>query len=223
MKMALTFIIFFYLLFFYIGQVVNANEEDRKRWNERYDTKEYMYGKEPIKLLKENINLLTKGKTLVLAMGEGRNAVFLAKNGFDVDGCDISEIAIEKTKILAKEHNVKLNAFVADLEEYRIPNNKYDLITCIYYMQRSLIPQIKDRLKIGGMVVFEEYAIGQSKYGSDPPGSMNPEYSVKHNELPYYLYNELLNIFRDFYILYYREGEREDNKSIVSMIAQKIR
>jgi hypothetical protein len=51
------------------------------------------------------------------------------------------------------------------------------------------------------MVVFEEYAIGQSKYGSDPPGSKNPEYSVKHNEL--------LNIFRDFYILYYREGERE--------------
>jgi 2-polyprenyl-3-methyl-5-hydroxy-6-metoxy-1,4-benzoquinol methylase len=83
---------------------------------------------------------LTKGKALVLAMGEGRNAVFLAKNGFDVDGCDISEVAIEKTKILAKEHNVKLNAFVADLEEYRIPNNKYDLITCIYYMQRSLIP-----------------------------------------------------------------------------------
>jgi hypothetical protein len=73
------------------------------------------------------------------------------------------------------------------------------------------------------MVVFEEYAIGQSKYGSVPPGSKNPEYSVKHNELPYYLYNELLNIFRDFYILYYREGEREDNKSIVSMIAQKIR
>ncbi len=70
MKMALTFIIFFYLLLFYIGQVVNANEEDRKRWNERYDTKEYMYGKEPIKLLKENINLLTKGKALVLAMGK---------------------------------------------------------------------------------------------------------------------------------------------------------
>ncbi|MFQ5965775.1 MAG: hypothetical protein ACE5KZ_15995 [Candidatus Scalinduaceae bacterium] len=94
MKMAQTFIIFFYRLLFYIGQVVNANEEDGKRWNKRYDTEEYMYGKEPIKLLKENINLLTKGKALVLAMGEERNAVFLAKNGFDVEGCDISEIAI---------------------------------------------------------------------------------------------------------------------------------
>ncbi|MFQ5965776.1 MAG: hypothetical protein ACE5KZ_16000 [Candidatus Scalinduaceae bacterium] len=90
-------------------------------------------------------------------------------------------------------------------------------------MQRSLIPQIKDRLKIGGMVVFEEYAIGQLKNRCDAPGSKNPEYSVKHNELPYYLYSELLNIFRDFYILYYREGEREDNRSVVSMIAKKIR
>lgn len=81
-------------------------------------------------------------------------------------------------------------------------------------MQRSLIPQIKDRLKIGGMVVFEEYAIGQLKDRRDTHRPKNPEYSVKHNELPYYLYNELLNIFRDFYILYYREGKRGDGRSV---------
>jgi SAM-dependent methyltransferase len=74
-------------------------------------------------------------------MGEGRNAVFLAKNGFDVDGCDISEIAIEKSKILAKEHNVKLNTFVADLEKYRIPNNKYDLYNLyLLYAKESYSP-----------------------------------------------------------------------------------
>lgn len=196
-------------------QVNSVNEEDRKRWNRRYDTKEYIYGKEPLKFLKENINILTKGKALVLAMGEGRNAVFLAKNGFDVDGCDISSIAIDKAELLAKENNVKLNAFVADLEEYKIPANKYDLITCIYYTQRSLIPQIKAGLKEGGMVLFETYTIDQLKYGPDAPGPKNPEYLLEHNEL--------LNLFRDFYILYYQEGEIARNKSVASLIAQKVK
>ena len=196
-----------------IGQVVSANEEDRKRWNKRYDTKEYVYGKEPIKFLKDNINILTRGKTLVLAMGEGRNAIFLAENGFDVDGCDISKVAVEKSKSLARENNVKLNAFVADLEKYKIPSNKYDLITCIYYTQKNLIPQIKNGLKKGGMVLFETYTIDQLEYGADAPGPKNPAYLLRHNEL--------LDFFRDFHILYYREGEIADNKSVASLIAQK--
>jgi 2-polyprenyl-3-methyl-5-hydroxy-6-metoxy-1,4-benzoquinol methylase len=214
MKTVLTPMIFLSFLLPCIGQVVSANEEDRKRWNKRYDTKEYVYGKEPIKFLKDNINILTRGKALVLAMGEGRNAIFLAENGFDVDGCDISEIAVEKCKSLARENNVKLNAFVADLEKYKIPSNKYDLITCIYYTQRNLIPQIKDGLKKGGMILFETYNIDQLKYGADASGPKNPAYLLRHNEL--------LDLFRDFHILYYREGEIADNKSVASLIAQKI-
>ncbi len=108
MKTVLTSMIFLSFLLPCIGQVVSANEEDRKRWNKRYNTKEYVYGKEPIKFLKDNINVLARGKALVLAMGEGRNAIFLAENGFDVDGCDISEVAVEKSKSLASENNVKL-------------------------------------------------------------------------------------------------------------------
>ena len=76
-------------------------------------------------------------------MGEGRNAVFLAKNGFDVDGCDVSDKAIEKSKLLARESGVTLNAFAADLEEYKIPANTYDLVTCFYYSQRG--PNASDK------------------------------------------------------------------------------
>ena len=213
MKMALTFSILVCSFLFFIGQVVNAGGNDKERWNKRYDIDDYVYGKEPINFLKENVNILTKGKALVLAMGEGRNAVFLAKNGFDVDGCDISEIAVEKCKQLASENGVNLNAFVADLEEYKIPTNKYDLITCIYYMQRNLIPQIKDGLKKDGMVLFETYTIDQLNYGHGAHGPKNPDYLLKHDEL--------LNLFRDFHILYYREGEIADNKSVASLIAQK--
>ncbi len=200
-------------MFFCFGQIVNASEDDKNRWNNRYNTGEYLYGKEPLKFLKEKLNILVRGKALVLAMGEGRNAVFLAENGFDVDGCDISEKAIEKTKLFAQESGVTLNAFVADLEEYKISADKYDLITCFYYTQRSLIPQIKDGLKKGGMVMLETYSIDQLKYGKDAPGPKNPAYLLTHNEL--------LNSFRDFRILYYREGEIAENKSVVSLIAQK--
>lgn len=201
------------LLFFCFGQIVNASEDDKNRWNKRYNTGEYIYGKEPLRFLKEKLDILVKGKALVLAMGEGRNAVFLAGNGFDVDCCDISEKAIEKTRLFARESGVTLNAFVADLEEYKIPADKYDLITCFYYTQKSLIPQIKEGLKRGGMVMFETYSIDQLKYGKDAPGPKNPAYLLKHNEL--------LDSFRDFRILYYREGEIAENKSVVSLIAQK--
>jgi 2-polyprenyl-3-methyl-5-hydroxy-6-metoxy-1,4-benzoquinol methylase len=201
------------LLFFCFGQIVNASEDDKNRWNNRYNTGEYLYGKEPLKFLKEKLDILVRGKALVLAMGEGRNAVFLAGNGFDVDGCDISEKAIEKAKLFARESGVTLNAFVADLEEYKIPVNTYDLITCFYYTQRSLIPQIKDGLKKGGMVMLETYSIDQLKYEKNAPGPKNPAYLLKHNEL--------LDSFSDFRILYYREGEIAENKSVVSLIAQK--
>ena len=201
-------------MFFCFGQIVNASEDDKNRWNNRYNTGEYLYGKEPLKFLKEKLNILVRGKALVLAMGEGRNAVFLAENGFDVDGCDISEKAIEKTKLFAQESGVTLNAFVADLEEYKISADKYDLITCFYYTQLSLIPQIKEGLKKGGLVMFETYSIDQLKYGKDAPGPKNPSYLLKHNEL--------LDSFRDFRILYYREGEIAEYKSVVSLIAQKM-
>ena len=198
---------------FCFGQIANASEGDKSRWNKRYNTGEYLYGKEPLKFLKEKLHILARGKALVLAMGEGRNAVFLAGNGFDVDCCDISEKAVEKARFFSQESGVTLNAFVADLEEYKIPVNMYDLITCFYYTQRDLIPQIKEGLKRGGMVMIETYSIDQLKYGKDAPGPKNPAYLLKHNEL--------LDSFRDFRILYYREGEIAENKSVVSLIAQK--
>ena len=210
--MTITSTIILTLLFFCFGQIVNASEEDRNRWNKRYNTVDYIYGKEPLKFLKEKLDILVRGKALVLAMGEGRNAVFLAGNGFDVDCCDISEKAIEKSKLFAQKSGVELNAFVADLEEYKIPADTYDLITCFYYTQKDLIPQIKEGLRKGGLVMFETYSIDQLKYGKDAPGPKNPAYLLKHNEL--------LDSFRDFRILFYREGEIAENKSVVSLIAQ---
>jgi tellurite methyltransferase len=206
---------FLYIIIFYIAVNITsalfASEQDRLFWNKRYDTETYILGKEPVEFLKEYINILPRGKALDIAMGEGRNAVFLAKNGFEVDGCDVSEIAVKKTLELAKENNVRVNAFVADLEIYKLPKDTYDVVACFYYLQRSLIPQIKEALKPGGMVIYETYTIENWERGFEGP--KNRDYLLKTNEL--------LDLFKDLTIIYYRELVLDDKKAVASLIARK--
>lgn len=206
---------FLYIIIFYIAVNVTsalfASEQDRLFWNKRYDTETYILGKEPVEFLKEYINILPRGKALDIAMGEGRNAVFLAKNGFEVDGCDVSDIAVKKTLELAKENNVRVNAFVADLETYKLPKDAYDVVACFYYLQRSLIPQIKEALKPGGMVIYETYTIENWERGFEGP--KNKDYLLKTNEL--------LDLFKDLTIIYYRELILDDKKAVASLIARK--
>lgn len=206
---------FLYIIIFYIvGNVTSAlfaSEQDRLFWNKRYDTETYILGKEPVEFLKEYINILPRGKALDIAMGEGRNAVFFAKNGFEVDGCDVSDIAVKKTLKLAKENNVRVNAFVADLEIYKLPKDTYDVVACFYYLQRSLIPQIKEALKPGGMVIYETYTIENWERGFEGP--KNKDYLLKTNEL--------LDLFKDLTIIYYRELVLDDKKAVASLIARK--
>lgn len=214
-KNKLRFILFYSFITISVSICIStslfASEQDKLFWDKRYKTEEYIFGKEPVAFLKEHINLLPKGKALDIATGEGRNAVFLAKNGFEVECCDISEIAIEKAKYLAKQNNVQINAFVADLEEYKLPKNSYEVITCFYYLQRDLVPQIKDALKKGGMIVYETFTIENLERGFDGP--KNREYLLKPNEL--------LEFFRKFKIIYYREFVLDNKKAIASLIAEK--
>ena len=188
-----------------------AGEQDKMFWDRKYETEAYIFGKEPVGFLREHIDLLPQGKALDIAMGEGRNAVFLAKNGFDVDGCDISEIAVKKALDLAKESNVKIHAFVADLETYKLPKNTYDVIACFYYLQRDLVPQMKEALKPGGMIIYETYTIENLELGFEGP--KNKDYLLKPNEL--------LDLFKGLKIIYYRELVLNNKKAVASLIAKK--
>ena len=93
---------------------------DQKRWNDRFGRKEFAFGKEPNPFLKKHIRLLPKGKALDIASGEGRNAVFLAQHGFEVDAVDISEKGLKKARKLAREKGVKINTFLVDLDQHPI-------------------------------------------------------------------------------------------------------
>jgi 2-polyprenyl-3-methyl-5-hydroxy-6-metoxy-1,4-benzoquinol methylase len=186
-------------------------EQDRSRWDSLFDkTQGYVFGKEPAAILKETIDILPVGRALDIAMGEGRNAVYLAKKGFVVDGVDLSEVAIRKAKRLAKENEVTISTQQADLNTYVIPPDTYEVIINIDFLLRSLIPQMKRGLKRGGVIVFENMTIEQLK---NPQGEgVRQDYLLKMGELK--------ELFKEFQIVHY--AETNDGKvAKASLIAVK--
>ena len=185
-----------------------AHEKDKSRWDSKYDTETYIFGITPIPFLVNNLELLPKGKTLDIAMGEGRHGVFLATKGFDVLGLDISEKGLQKAHRLAKDYNTTIETRVVDLETHTLEKNAYDLIVCTYYMQRDLFLQFKDALKPGGMALVETYNIDHLKYAK-----FNPKWLLQSNEL--------LETFKGFKIIRY---QAVDNGEIAysSILIQKL-
>jgi tellurite methyltransferase len=185
-----------------------AGEEDKERWDKKYDTEEYLFGREPIPFLKNHVDLLPKGTALDLAMGEGRNGVFLATEGFQVTGVDISEAGFKKAQTLAAEKGVMLTTVVADLEQYTIPPNAFDVIICTYYLQRDLFPKIVKALKPGGMVLIETYLVDHLQY------------RPKFNRAFLLERNELLTLLPGLRVLRYQEVDTGE-AAFASLLAQK--
>jgi len=164
----------------------------------------------PARFLVENADLLPKGRALDVAMGSGRNAIFLAGIGFDVEGVDISREATDMALQAARKAGVDLKATVCDLEEdYQFETRAYDLIVCFNYLHRPLIPKMKEALRSRGMVVYETYIVDQARFGRP----RNPDHLLKHNEL--------LDLFRGFRCLRYHEGLKTPRRAVAGIIAQK--
>lgn len=184
-----------------------AKPRDQARWDKKYGTEAYLFGKQPVPFLKQNLHLLPKGKALDIAMGEGRNGVYLATQGFDVVGLDISPKGLAKAQQLAKQNGVTLETRVVDLESHQLEKNAYDVILLMYYMQRDLWPQIKDALKPGGMAIIETYNIDHLKHQK-----FNPKWLLKSNEL--------VTAFPGLKIIRYQAYE-DENQAYSSILVQK--
>ncbi len=157
--------------------------------------------------------LIPRGRALDIASGKGRNAIFLAEQGFDVVAIDVSPVALDEAGKRATQKSLSISWQQADLEQIELPKTTYDLIVNFNYLQRSLIPQIKAALRQGGHVIFETYLIGQEMIGHPK----NPAYLLRHNEL--------LDFFRDFRVLCYREGKisgGEETAFRAGLLAQKL-
>lgn len=165
----------------------------------------------PSPFLVENIDILPPlGRALDVAMGNGRNAIYLAQQGLEVEGIDISVELVESATNSASALGVSLNAKVADLEnDFHFEKSTYDLIMCFNYLHRPLISQMKQGLRVGGIIVYETFIVDQAQFGRP----RNPDHLLEHNEL--------LKMFKEFRCLRYREGVFPGPKAIAGIVAQK--
>jgi SAM-dependent methyltransferase len=107
-------------------------------WNERYRQKDLVWTAEPNRFVVEAIEGLEPGSALDLAAGEGRNAVWLADQGWDVTAVDWSDVAIEKARDLAARSGVSAIDFrVADLFEWSPPLDAFDVVLLVYFQVPS--------------------------------------------------------------------------------------
>jgi SAM-dependent methyltransferase len=115
-------------------------------WNRRYAAKEFIWTVDANRFLAAEVANLPPGRALDLAAGEGRNAVWLAEQGWTVRAVDFSDVAIEKGKQLAAARNVadKVDFQVADLRSYEPEAQNFDLVALIYLQipQAELVPII---------------------------------------------------------------------------------
>jgi rhodanese-related sulfurtransferase len=121
----------------------------------------------PSGYLASRIAGIPRGLALDLASGAGRDAVFLALAGFEVEAWDHAPEALARAEALAQRHGVRITTRVVDLEKKRvdIPAARFDLVTVLRFLHRPLLPTIERAIAPGGHLVYETFRRGQERFG----------------------------------------------------------
>ncbi len=188
-----------------------------EHWNQRYSTDEYIFGKQPNQFLKEELSKLKPGNILFPGEGEGRNAVYAATLGWNVDATDFSETGKKKAEKLSEEFGVKINYKIEDFTAFQPKENFYDAVGIFYIHQpeelrSQLFPKIIKSLKQSGIILFECYEKEQINYSSGGPKDESLLYSLE----------EIVNEFIDLEFeklskdnIFLNEGKRHTGEAIV--------
>lgn len=154
-------------------------------------------------------------RALDIACGAGRDSVFLAMNGWQVSAVDYLPAAIEKLNQLALSHDVKVDGYQVDLEQEPKPFQKiegvFNLIVVVRYLHRPLLAQIKNKIDLGGYIVYQTFYEGCQRLGRPK----NPRYILQANELA--------TIFEGFDILIDEIEYLPDGRPTNIFIAKKVR
>ena len=154
-------------------------------WDNKYSTDEFIYGKKPNDFLASVIGQVPQGDILCLAEGEGRNAVYLAKQGCRVLAVDGSAVGLEKAKRLAAENEVQIETEVADLADFVIAPGQWDAIVSIFAhlpsdIRKSLHRKVVEGLRPGGVLVLEAYTAAQLKLKTGGPPTADMMMSLEN-------------------------------------------
>ncbi len=147
-------------------------------WDERYSKKEPTYGWEPNDFLREGISRIPPGKVLCLAEGEGRNAVFLATQGYDVTAVDQSAVGLAKAQGFAAERGVAIKTGQSDLARFEIQPGAWQGIISIWAHVPSLVrgdlhKRCAAGLASGGLFLLEAYSPKQMGRGTGGPSDLD--------------------------------------------------
>ena len=133
------------------GHTTCMAEDSERFWDERYREEEAVPERGPAAFLVEHRRLLpTRGRALDVAMGTGRNTLYLASLGYEVTGIDVSGVAVARCREEAVRLGLRVEAIQADLESYEMASDVYDLVIDFYYLRREAAPQLTSGLPPGG-------------------------------------------------------------------------
>ncbi|MFO8236366.1 MAG: class I SAM-dependent methyltransferase [Bacteroidales bacterium] len=193
-------------------------------WDERFDTKEYVYGRSPNEFFKEFIDYHIPGRVLLPADGEGRNSVYAALKGWDVTAFDFSSKAKEKAEKLACEYKVDINYFISSIEEFT-STEKFDLIALIFLhlppdTRSKVHTRLIEYLPPGGYFLIEAFTKKQIHNDTGGPRNKDLLYSGQ----------ELLDDLCNLEIIYYKEITKERKEGyfhkgkaeVIQLIGQKL-
>jgi tellurite methyltransferase len=174
-------------------------------WEERYRLEDF--DPEPTTLVVETARVVAPGKALDLACGAGRNALWLAEQGWSVTAVDGAPAAIEIVRKRASERGLTVDARVADLEnrEYRMERSAWDLITICCYLQRDLFEPAKLGTKPGGLLLAIVHVT--------EPGEEPTYKKLKPGELESY--------FQGWEIIHRYEGRPTNQRRVAEIVARR--
>lgn len=195
-------------------EMARARDERYRSVEAESETPPVWAKQEPSEFLVENAGLLPGGgRALDVAMGTGRNAVYLASLGFQVTGVDISSVACKRALETARAAGVRIDAVCADMETWEVPEAAFDVVINFNYLHRGLCRRLAASLRPGGVLVFQTFTMEQKQFGWGPS---KEEFLLRPGELR--------ELFSGLEALVYREGLEESDwgkKAAAGLVARR--
>ena len=195
-------------------------------WNKRFAGQDYLFGREPNEYLRAQAALLAPGgRTLCVADGEGRNSVWLARQGLQVEAFDIAEVGVAKARKLATEAGVSVDFHVSGCDDWAWPADAYDAVVAVFVqfadpeMRGRLFANMVRALKPGGVLILQGYTPKQLDYKTGGPGVLSHLYTA---DLLHEAFASLQTIELVEYDAELNEGAQHSGQSaLIGFVARK--
>jgi len=162
----------------------SAFTQPAQTWNSRFSKDGYVFGTEPNEWLRRHASVWHPGsRILCVADGEGRNSVWLAKQGHQVEAFDISDVGVGKARRLAQESQVAVDFAVAGCDDFAWKQDHYDGVVAIFVqfadpdLRARLFENMMRSLKPGGALILVGYTPRQLEYGTGGPSVLSHLYT----------------------------------------------